>query len=399
MASVKLKFRPSTVEGKEGTLFFQVIHNRVVRQCATNYRISNEEWSEEQSTIINGVDDTRNRELSALRERLRWDTERLHHLIGNFESKRAPYSADDVIAEFERISREHTLFNFMERIIVQLKLRGKVRTSETYQATLNSFKRYRNDEDLMLDALTSDELLLYESYMAQRGVCPNTTSFYMRILRAVYNKAVEKGLIEQKNPFTHVYTGVSKTIKRALVLPDIKRLKDLDLSLHPALAFARDLFLFSFYMRGMSFIDMAHLRKMDMKGGIISYRRHKTGQQLVVKVEQCAQEIIDRYHDETSNYLLPIITGEGDERHQYRNALHAINNRLKEIGKMIGSPIKLTTYVGRHSWASAAKSSNIPISVISESMGHENERTTQIYLASIDTSLIDDANAKILSSL
>jgi integrase len=149
----------------------------------------------------------------------------------------------------------------------------------------------------------------------------------------------------------------------------------------------------------MSFIDMAHLRKMDKKGGIISYRRHKTGQQLVVKVEQCAQEIIDRYHDETSSYLLPIITGDGDERHQYRNALHSINNRLKEIGKMIGSPIKLTTYVGRHSWASAAKSNNIPISVISESMGHENERTTQIYLASIDTSVIDDANAKILSFL
>jgi hypothetical protein len=316
MASVKLKFRPSTVEGKEGTLFFQIIHNRVVRQCATNYRISDEEWSEEQSTIINGDDDSRNRELSALRERIRWDTERLHHLIGKFESKGAPYSAEDVIAEFERISREHTLFNFMERIIVQLKLRGKVRTSETYQATLNSFKRYRNDEDLMLDALTSDELLLYESYMVQRGVCPNTTSFYMRILRAVYNKAVEKGLIEQKNPFSHVYTGVSKTIKRALFLPDIKRLKNLDLSLHPTLAFARDIFLFSFYMRGMSFIDMAHLRKMDMKGGIISYRRHKTGQQLVVKVEQCAQEIIDRYHDETSSYLLPIITSEGDERHQ-----------------------------------------------------------------------------------
>jgi integrase len=287
----------------------------------------------------------------------------------------------------------------MERVIVQLKLRGKVRTSETYQATLNSFKRYRNDEDLMLDALTSDELLLYESYMVQRGVCPNTTSFYMRILQAVYNKAVEKGLIEQKNPFTHVYTGVSKTVKRALLLPDIKRIKNLDLSLHPTLAFARDIFLFSFYMRGMSFIDMAHLRKNDLKGGIISYRRHKTGQQLVVKVEQCAQEIIDRYHDETSSYLLPIITSEGDERHQYRNALHSINNRLKEIGKMIGSPIKLTTYVGRHSWASAAKSNNIPISVISESMGHENERTTQIYLASIDTSVIDDANAKILSFL
>jgi integrase len=141
------------------------------------------------------------------------------------------------------------------------------------------------------------------------------------------------------------------------------------------------------------------LRKTDLQGGVLVYRRRKTGQQLVVKVEKCLQEILDRYHSEASDYLLPIITDEALARRQYRNALRAVNRDLKVVGEMLGVSVKLTTYVGRHSWATAAKASRIPLSVISESLGHESEQTTQIYLASIDSSVIDEANAKILSAL
>jgi integrase len=136
-----------------------------------------------------------------------------------------------------------------------------------------------------------------------------------------------------------------------------------------------------------------------MECGCITYRRQKTGQLLNIKIEKCTQEIINLYHNPNSDYVFPIIKNVGREYREYKNALKLINVRLKEIGRMIGTPIKLTTYVGRHSWGSAAKTSNIPISVISESMGHDNETTTQIYLASLDTSVIDQANAKILSKL
>jgi integrase len=110
------------------------------------------------------------------------------------------------------------------------------------------------------------------------------------------------------------------------------------------------------------------------------------------------QEIINRYYNPASDYVFPIIKTAGKEYREYKNALRLVNVRLKEIGEMIGTPIKLTTYVGRHSWGSAAKSCDIPISVISESMGHDNETTTQIYLASIDTSIIDQANTKNLKN-
>ena len=210
---------------------------------------------------------------------------------------------------------------------------------------------------------------------------------------------MEKGLTEQRNPFRHVYTGIDKTVKRAIPLKAIKQIKELDLSMNPSLEFARDMFLFSFYTRGMSFIDMAYLKKKDLQNGILSYRRRKTGQQLFIRWEKCMQEIVDKYQRNGTDYLLHIINKVGNEQRQYRNALRLVNNKLKEIAIIVGLQVNLTMYVSRHSWASIAKNKNVPLSVISEGMGHDSEATTQIYLASLDNSLVDKANEMILKNL
>lgn len=289
----------------------------------------------------------------------------------------------------------------MQETIGQLKRLGKTRTSETYAATLASFMKYREGRDILLYEMDGDTMMLYEAWMKTNGLCPNTTSFYMRILRAVYNRAVEKGLTEQRYPFKHVYTGIGKTVKRAIPLKAIKRIKELDLTLKPHLDHARDMFLFSFYMRGMSFIDMAYLKKSDLKNGIITYRRRKTGQQLTVKWEKCMEDIIAKYGESTATrYLLPIITDPlADERTQYRNAICRVNVALKDVARLAGLDIPLTMHVARHCWASVARSKNIPLSVISEGMGHDSEETTRIYLASLDTSIVDKANSLILKDL
>ena len=288
----------------------------------------------------------------------------------------------------------------MREVINGLKRLGKVRTVETYTSTLNSFIRFMDGKDIPLGDTDSDLMTAYETWLKSKDISMNTISFYMRILRATYNRAVEKGLVTQRFPFKHVYTGVERTMKRAVPLRVIKQLITLDLSLHPAKRFARDMLLLSFYTRGMSMIDMVFLKKKDLNNGILSYRRKKTGQQLFVKWEPCMQEIVDRYNIPGSPYLLPIIARPGmDERKQYINASHRINRYLKAIGKELGLSVPLTHYVARHSWASAARSKNIPISVISEGMGHDSENTTRIYLASLDTATIDKANRLILNSL
>ena len=408
------------VDGKEGGLYFQIIHNRVVRQLNTDYKVFAEEWdAEAESIIVNG---NRSNLLLGIQERLAWDVARLEKVVRSLETKRRRFTADDVITMFHKLTKESSLFTFMHGVIAQLKQLGKVRTSETYTATLKSFMAFRDDQDVPLDGITSDMMLMYEAYLKARGVRMNTISFYMRNLRAVYNRAVEKGLTTQQYPFRHVYTGVDKTVKRAIPIKAIKALKELDLSMKPSLDFARDMFLFSFYTRGMSFVDIAYLKKTDLQNGILTYRRRKTGQELSIKWEKCMAEIIAKYPENKTDYLLPIIKEEGNgrnsvshqaclngrvvtdegkanERRQYDNTLHLVNYRLKELSTMLKLQRPLTMYVARHSWASAAKAKNVPLSVISEGMGHDSEATTQIYLASLETSVVDKANKMILGLL
>ncbi len=400
MATIKVKFRPSTVADREGTIYYQIIHERKVRQLLTDYHVFPVEWDESRSIVFATQKSDRKSYIVSIRERIRWDVERLTKISRKLETDGLAYTADDVIDEFNRYANEYSLFNFMEGIIVKLKQNGKVRTSETYTAALNSFKRFRKDEDIMLDCLTSRIMEAYEAWHRNRGVASNTISFYTRILRAAYNRAVEDEIIENKNPFRHVYTGVDKTVKRALQIQTVKKINTLDLSLTPALDYARDMFMMSFMLRGMSFIDMAYLRKTDLANGYVIYRRRKTGQQLAIEWTKEMQLILDKYPENASGYLLPIIRNpDTNERCTYRNAGYNINYNLKRIAKKVGLTIPLTLYVARHSWASAAKAKGIPVSVISEGMGHDSEATTQIYLASLDTSVVDKANSLIIKSI
>ena len=398
MASIKVKFRSSTNKNKEGTIYYQIIQNRVIRQLKTDYRLFIHEWDEVNCTI-NIENSSRKNYLQSIAKRVDWDIKRLQSLMNQLENKRVKYTADDVISIFQKQSNEQSLFNFIQAVIAQLQQMGKQRTSETYCCTLKSFMQFRGDKDVLLEDIDSDLMLMYEAYLRNKGLTKNSTSFYMRILRAVYNRAVEKELTANRNPFKHVYTGIDKTVKRAIPFKAIKQIKNLDLSLQPSLDFAKDMFLFSFYTRGMSFIDMAYLKKKDLSNGILSYRRRKTGQQLFIRWEKCMQEIVEKYDtDYCSLYLLPILKYPYD-RSQYKNMLYRTNKSLKDVAKMVGLSIPLTLYVARHSWASIAKSKNIPISVISEGMGHDSEMTTQIYLASLDNAVVDRANAQILKEL
>lgn len=401
MANVKIKFRTSTVEDRQGTIFYQVIHNRVARQIKTGHRIYESEWNRKLSEIVlPHFDKERKVYLSEIKANIQSDILKFQRVIVSLEQQGKPYSSADVVSAFVFLTPQNTFFGFMKKIIGHLKKLGKIRTSETYTATFNSFRRFREGKDVVLDKMDSDMMLAYEAYLKTNGISPNSSSFYMRNLRAVYNRAVEKELTAQHFPFKRVYTGVDKTVKRAVPLKAIQQIKKRDLSLNPPLDFARDMFLFSFYTRGMSLVDMAYLRKKDLANGILSYRRRKTRQSLFIKWEKPMQEIVDKYDTENSIFLLPLIKhSDIEERKQYINAGHKINRSLKFIGKELGLSAPLTMYVARHAWASIARSKNVPLSVISEGMGHDSEATTRIYLASLDSMAVDKANSLILKSI
>lgn len=388
--------------GKEGSLYYQVIYKRVIRQVLTEYKIFTDEWnSDKECLTLSTVDMKRYDYLSLIQQNIEWDNRRFQHIIQRLSSSNRQFNTDTVVQEFQNKSSDITLFNRMKKTISKLWKQGQYRTSETYTATLNSFRDFRNGKDLYFEEMDSDLLLSYEYYLKAKSLSPNTISFYMKRLRAVYNKAVDDGFAENKNPFKRVITSSEKTVKRAIPVKYIRKLKDLDLSHSVSKSFARDMFLFSFYTRGMSFVDMAYLQKKDLKGKVLTYRRKKTDQLLSVRWEPCMQEIVDRYSSsDMSPYLLAIIDNpDGDIRKQYRNVQSLINRNLKAIGDSINITIPLTMYVARHSWASIARNEGIPVSVISEGMGHDSEKTTQIYLASLETQVIDKANRKILKLL
>lgn len=227
---------------------------------------------------------------------------RLKRIVSQLELEHSGYTADDVVAAYCQLVNKVSLNHFLGGVIAQLKMLGKVRTAETYSVTQRSFFSFLQQRDISVDVINSGLIQRYEAWLKERGVCKNTVSFYMRILRATYNRAVEEGLTVQNYPFRHVYTGIDKTVKRAVSVETIKALKNLNLEAAPSLVFARDIFLFSFYTRGMSFIDIAHLKKTDLCNGVLTYRSRKTGQRLSVKWEFCMQTIVDRYADDSSEW-------------------------------------------------------------------------------------------------
>lgn len=400
MATVKVKFRPSTVADRPGTIIYLVTHRRVSRQITTEYKLFPDEWDEKSSVPLIADKCERTYIIQSIMQKLNCDIENLNRIIEYFSRSRPNYSCDDIILEFRRIGKENSLFKFMERVISRLRQLKHYGTAKNYCAALSSFRRFRNNKDIMMEAI--DQIIMedYQAYLKSNGLSLNSISFYMRILRAVYKRAVEQNLTKDRKPFRTVFTGTERTLKRAISIDDIKRIKNLDLSLKPNLKFARDMFLFLFFCRGMSFIDAAFLKKTDVQNEILTYRRHKTGQMLHIKVIKQIRTLIDLYSDKNSLYLLPVITHPGDnERKQYETALRRINNALKIISNMTKLPTPLTTYVSRHTWATVAKFKNVPINVISDALGHDSIATTQIYLASIDAAVIDRANELVINDL
>lgn len=290
-------------------------------------------------------------------------------------------------------------FEFMKTVIDELDAAHKERTAEVYRIVLSCLRKWRNGEDFYMSELNSQMAQDYETWLRQKELAMNTCSFYMRTVKAVYKRAVERGIVKDTKPFVKVFTGNAKTIKRAIDMKTINEIASTEME-NKRQCFARDMFLFSFYTRGMSFVDMAYLKKTDIKRGILEYERRKTGQKLSIKWEEKMQQIVDRYPSANNVYLLPIIKKcNGRERGQYRSGQRHINEDLHEIGKKMGLAKPLTMYVARHSWATIAREMDTPMAVISQGMGHGSEKTTQIYLKEIDNGKIDRANSRIIEQI
>lgn len=396
MATVKVKLRPSSVEGKSGVIYYQITHNRRTQHITTKLRVYPAEWDADECEMVISAPSR-----SMIQNRIDSDVVLLRRIITDLDGSGMDYSVEDIINRYKSPQSHILVLDYMRTQIEQLRATNRLGTAKNYKKTMCSFGEFLGDVRLPLSALTEQVITDYNSFLIQRGLVRNSVSFYMRVLRAIYNKAVRQKLIEQQHPFTEVYTGIDRTRKRAVSESIIVQLHRLELETGTPLALCRDIFIFSYCTRGMAFVDIAYLKKSNLQNGMICYARRKTGQLLSVRIEQSIQRIIDRYIDSDSPYVFPILNSlDANEAYeQYQVALNTHNRLLGRLSEMLGCGCKLTSYTSRHSWATAARNHNVPISVISQGMGHTSEQTTHIYLTMLENSVIDDANKGIISGL
>jgi integrase len=311
------------------------------------------------------------------------------------ENDKKPFTVDDIISKMRSNSTSTTVFKYAEEFIKKLEKTGKIGNASIYTTVLNAFKNSRNEQDLSFNQLNYRVVKDFEEYLQEKKIKINTISLYLRTLRAIYNYAIKDKAAQQAlYPFKDIKIKSEVTSKRALTKEDITKIRNLKLEEGSELDKARDYFLFSFNMRGMSFVDMAFLKNSNIVEGRLQYARQKTGQKLSIKITLEAQKIIEKhsYSTDPDSYIFQIVYRKGHEYLDYRNALRLTNKKIKLIGETAKCSIPISTYVSRHSWATIAKRAGISTAIISEGLGHDSEKTTQIYLDSFENKVLDDAN-------
>lgn len=382
-------------------LVFQIIHNRHKKILYTGFHVMKEEFDSEKGKVNTGrgLNVKINRDIRKMHRSL---SERIH----GFERSGEEYSVQDIASGiYRKPVKCFYLLKYIDAQVEWKKEMGKEGIAAAYLSTRRSLSKYMGNKDIRMSQVDLRFVGRYIDFLKHEGVGENTVNFYIRNFRTCYNLAVKEGLVLRgRYPFSDIHTKPCRTVKRALSCEDMSRLLHLYFPEDSVFRFARDLFLFSFYTQGMSFVDIAFLKQKHICGEIISYSRHKSKQLIHIGITPQIQDLFDRYGTnrktgDKESYIFPIIDPEGTDKkqiseyRQYRSSLSRINRALRKIAGDLGLCIPLTTYVARHTWATLARDNGVPISTISAGLGHTTENMTHIYLKELDINHLKQINS------
>lgn len=401
MATIKAVLNKDRIK-KNGVyaLVIQIIHKRVKRVIYTPYKLRTDEFdaTEQNAVYTDGILHTR-KQIKEINTFVDAKKKELEKIIGQISALNKNFIAEDIVVKYRLGQNDKYLVTFMEHCIAKKEAQDKMGIARAYRSTLRSLKKYAGKRTIEFADIDHTFIKGYEEFLNDSKVKQNTIGFYLRNFRTIYNLAYDGGIqMNECNAFRKIRIKTTKTVKRALKQEVIEKISLMNLLGNPELEKARDLFMFSFYTRGMSFVDIIYLKHSDIVDGVIHYRRKKTDQLIEVAITAPLQKLIEKYNTD-KEYLLPFINESNRptlyQRYQATyGTLYRDLNRLKKILKL-STP--LTTYVARHSWATIAKELGASTTVISEGLGHTSEKTTQIYLKEFDRSVIDSVNEKIVS--
>lgn len=402
MISIKLRLNKShRIRTGEYPLVLQVIYRRKKKIVYSPFQVAEECFDPVKETFFYAPNSTLTRTMiQGIHTWYKTEKRKIDEVVEKLSLRGKDFTISDIIDHYHMRDNSSFLSTFIDARIEEKQELGKLGIINAYQSTRVSIEKFAKRKNVRLSEINRCFVKEYELYLLKTGVSPNTVCYYMRNFRTLYNHALEEGYISKDEyPFRHVHTSPCQTAKRALSREQMQKIASLPLETGSKLDLARDIFLFSFYSRGMSFVDIIFLKRTQIKNGKISYSRHKTNQQLEVGLTPPLKKLIRKYKNQ-SEYLFSQVTETDyiNAYKQYKEALRNINRQLKKIAKMIDMDIILATYVARHTWATLAKENGVPTAIISEGLGHTSESTTRIYLKQFDHKDIDKFN-KFVSSL
>lgn len=327
-------------------------------------------------------------------------------IIDDYVLEGVDFTLDDFETKFRGVNTNHeaNAIGFFNEIIDEMIRSGRIGNANAYKETKESLVKFSGDT-IYFKNMTPAFLEKFEVFLRERGNKNGGIAFKMREVRALLNKAINRGIISQESyPFKAYKISKLRLTKnkRALRLDEFKRIRDLDLAEHSHLLEAHNYFLFSFYTRGMNFADMMMLKWSDIQNGRIYYTRLKTKGQFNIEIVEKVQFILDFYkaQNRTTGYVFPIILRTNLTPQQLANRRHKvisrINKKLKEIGELAKIDTPITSYVARHSFATILKQIGTSTDVISELMGHSDVQITMTYLKEFDKEHLDNENRKLM---
>lgn len=296
-----------------------------------------------------------------------------------------------------------SFFGYAETQIQQLYQANRIGTANSYKGVLSVLKKHQNGKDLRFRDITYSFLSKFETSHYKKGNGTNSLAVYMRTIRAIWNKAIKEGVVDRSlYPFYDYKVKTAPTEKRALDLGLLQRIVAQQIPKGQPCFHARNYFLASYMLYGMNFTDMAYLKKEDMRDGRIVYRRKKTSKIYDIKITPSLKQILDFYiaSNPDSEYVFPILKRETaiQQNKDIMWARKRYNKKLKLLAELCGIDKHLTSYVSRHSFATQAMLQQIPLNAISAMLGHSSLKTTETYLKSLPSNMLDAYNEKVLES-
>lgn len=399
--SVKILIKNKPLSDDTFPIVLQIIKDGKVKIISTGLSCLKTDWDGNQLKKSHPNYQKRNLILSKQKQKAL-------QIIDEFQTEEMDFTLSDFEKKFkgEKHNSKTTVYEHFQEIIERMKLSNRLGNAKSYRDTCNSFFQFHSDKDLTFKGLNVTKLESYEAYLRSRNNQDSGIAFKMRSLRAVYNSAIRNGIVSQDfYPFDKYKISKlkGKGIKRALTREEVKKIIDVNLSERPDLLDAKNYFVFSYFARGINWIDLLKLKKENLQEDYIVYVRSKTKGRFIVKILPPVKEILDYYlnQNRSSEYIFPILLKDDLTPLQIENRKHKtlkkFNKDLKELAKVAKVAKNVTSYVIRHSYATNLKHLGVSTDKISQSMGHTNVEVTNSYLKEFENEEIDFENEKLLN--